>query len=498
MGLKGVGIRRWHVAATVASFALVFAVVAVVARPGPPATRGAAPGPGPATGTQPCRGTQVVPGDHVQRALDAASAGATVCFAAGTYRLTEPLTPADGQRLMAAPGAVLTGAVRLAGWQGHGPLWRARGALPADPILHGECVKGTLCRYAEAVYIEDRALDRVGSRDRVGPGRFWADYDANEIWIGDDPTGRVVEVARTAAALAGPAKDVTVEGFVVERFANIAQRGAIHADGGGWTIRRNEVRANHGTGIHATGGQVLANHIHHNGQLGLLGTGDGQLVEGNEIDHNNTAGFSPIWEAGATKFARTDGLIIRGNNVHDNAGQGLWTDINNIRTTIEDNVVHANSGHGILHEISYRAVIRDNRVTDNGGAEPMLGWGGAGIRVAASPDVEVYGNALAGNQNAIMVVQQRRDDWPSPHGAHLVRNIEVRDNEVTLAGGGMVGQVDDTGSDASYGRHIRFRDNTYRLPSTDAKVFAWQGMAWDPTTWRQRFDQDASSRFTVG
>ena len=102
--------------------------------------------------------------------------------------------------------------------------------------------------------------------------------------------------------------------------------------------------------------------------------------------------------------------------------------------------MHANTGHGIFHEIGYRAVIRDNRVTDNGGADPLPGWGGAGIRVAASPDVETYGNFLAGNQNAIMLIQQRRDDWPSPHGPHLLDNIDVHDNQVTLASRGLTGQ----------------------------------------------------------
>jgi hypothetical protein len=175
-------------------------------------------------------------------------------------------------------------------------------------------------------------------------------------------------------------------------------------------------------------------------------------------------------------------LVIRGNKVHHKTGQGLWTDIDNIRTTIERNVVHANTSHGIFHEISFRAAIRNNRVTDNGSAEPMPGWGGAGIRVAASPDIEIYGNTLVGNQNGIILVQQRRDDWPSQYGTHLIGNIEVRNNDVAMAPSGMTGQVDDTGSDASYGRNVRFHDNSYRLPSSDAKVFAWQGAAWDPTT----------------
>jgi hypothetical protein len=75
----------------------------------------------------------------------------------------------------------------------------------------------------------------------------------------------------------------------------------------------------------------------------------------------------------------------------------------------------------------------------------------------------------------------------------------VHVNEVTSSGE-LTGQVDDTGSAASGGRNIRFHDNTYRLRSPDAKAFAWQGPAWDPTTWRQRFDHvhDGLSRRPAG
>jgi hypothetical protein len=493
MGLVGVASRRHALVGAVAvAIASLVLTITLVWR-GSPVSGGR----GPTGRAEPCRGTEVHPGDDIQRTLDTVPEFATLCFAAGVYGLTAPLEPANGQRLLAAPDTLLTGAVRLDRWQVDGPRWRIHGALPTEPAMHGECVSGRLCQYPETIYVDDRPLQRVGSRELVGPGQFWADYAANEIWISDDPTDRVVEVARAPAAIAGSANDVLVRGFIVEKFANPAQHGAIHADGSGWTIGYNEVRANHGTGIYATGGQVLYNHIHHNGQLGLAGTGAGLLVQGNQIDHNNTAAFSPSWEAGGTKFVRSDGLVIRGNSVHHNTGPGLWTDINNIRTTIERNFVHANTSHGIFHEISYQAVIRYNHVTDNGDAEPLAGWGGAGIRLAASPDVEISENYLAGNRNAIMLVQQVRDDWPSQHGAHLLGNVHVHDNEINLVSRGLIGQVDDTESDVSYGRNVRFRHNSYRLPSSDAKLFAWQGMAWDPATWKQRFHQDTTSTFVT-
>ena len=57
---------------------------------------------------------------------------------------------------------------------------------------------------------------------------------------------------------------------------------------------------------------------------------------------------------------------MRDNHVHHNEGPGLWTDIDNIHTLYEGNLVEHNANVGIFHEISYDAVIRNNIVRDNG------------------------------------------------------------------------------------------------------------------------------------
>ena len=175
----------------------------------------------------------------------------------------------------------------------------------------------------------------------------------------------VVEQAHAPSILRSAARGVTVRGLVVEKAANEAQRAAIDNEGGGgWAIEDNEVRYNHGVGIRGDSSTVRGNVVHHNGQLGLSGHGDGSLVEGNEIAWNNTAGYQCLWECGGTKWAETRGLVVRGNWSHDNHGPGMWTDINNVDVLYEDNVVTGNQGYGILHEISYRATIRGNVVED--------------------------------------------------------------------------------------------------------------------------------------
>jgi hypothetical protein len=492
------GSRSRQVLAALAAVLIVAALATVVVRTArTPLTRF---DPGPATGVPPisrtaCTGTRVLPGSDPQAALERGGEGESFCFAAGTYRLADPLRPKARQWLVAETGAVLNGSRVVGGWQHSGRSWSATGYLPTEPKVHGECVDGyDGCGYAEAVFLDDRQLWRVTSRDELTPGRFYEDYAANAIWIADDPDGRVVEVARTEAAVTGNVEGVLLEGFVIEKFANSAQDGAVQALGREWQIRRNDIRWNHGRGLYVSGGQVLGNHLHHNGQLGLGGIGDDQLVAGNEIDHNNTAGFSALWEAGGTKWAETRRLVVRGNRAHHNQGPGLWTDINNIDTLYEGNTVHANASHGIFHEISYAAVIRNNRVTDNGRPDRMSGWGGAGIRIAASPNVEVYGNVLAGNANAIILLQQRRTDWPSPNGPHELHDVNVHHNDVAMSEN-VTGMVNDTGDDSYYDRNIKFQHNTYRLPSPDGPFFTWQGDRWARNEWTRRFGHDTDGSF---
>jgi hypothetical protein len=450
-----------------------------------------------ASGASKCEGNRLQPGNDPQVQLQSKSEGETFCFSAGVYRLTRPLTPKDGQKLVGEPGAILSGAEVVSDWTQTDGAWRATGYLPSHPFVHGECTGGYRgCGYAEAVFYDNRQLWRVDTRDELVPGRFFTDYDTNAIWIADDPSEQTVEVARTEAAITGESKDVLVEGLTIEKFANPAQRGAVQAQGAGWRIENNDVRLNHGHGVFSgsTHGEIAGNHLHHNGQLGLGGDADYGVVKNNEIDNNNSAGFDILWEAGGMKWFNSTGLEVSHNDVHHNNGPGLWTDINNIHTTYERNNVYNNTSHGIYHELSYHAIIRENRIVYNGGAERLSGWGDAGIRVSASRDVEVYGNVLIGNTNAIMLIQQQRNDSPSEYGPHELDKIIVRDNDITMTDN-VTGMVNDNGDDSLYRRNIRFNNNTYRLADKDGRYFAWAGDHVTRRTWTERIGHDRTGKF---
>ncbi len=285
------------------------------------------------------------------------------------------------------------------------------------------------------------------------------------------------------AAFGGNATDVTIQGLTIEKFANPAQSGAIAGESSmAWTIRDNEVRFNHGIGVrigHRM--KVLNNRLLRNGQMGIGGVGDNVLVEDNEIAYNNTAGFDPGWEAGGTKFVKTNSLVVRNNLSHHNDGPGLWTDIDNRNTMYEGNRVEDNRRTGIYHEISYSAVIRNNTVKRNGFGMSAWLWG-AGILVAASPDVEVYGNTVEGNADGIAGVQQPRGS--GAYGPHETSNLWVHHNTITMTDG-LTGFAQDFGDYSYYkSRNIRFDQNTYQL-GAGARYFAWMNGERTDAEWRQ-------------
>ena len=87
---------------------------------------------------------------------------------------------------------------------------------------------------------------------------------------------------------------------------------------------------------------------------------------GNELWANNVSGFDSKWEGGGIKIGESDGVTMADNHVHHNIGPGLWCDINCRNVTYEGNTVEYNQDAGIFHEISFKAVIRNNTVRYNG------------------------------------------------------------------------------------------------------------------------------------
>jgi hypothetical protein len=425
----------------------------------------------------------IAPGEDIQARIDQLPAGTAFRLNAGVHRLSAALVPKSKTTFTGEPGAVLSGSRRLTTFSRSGSYWVAAGQTQQGP-RPGVCWSDRpRCAYPEDLFIDDVPLDHVASLAEVRPGTWHFDYGADRIYFADNPSGKRVETSVARAAFSGNASDVTIADLTIEKFANPAQAGAIAGESStGWTVRESDIRFNHGIGLrigHRM--KVLGNRLHHNGQMGIGGVGDNVLVEDNEIAYNNIAGYEAGWEAGGTKFVKTNYLVVRNNFSHHNDGPGLWTDIDNLHTLYEGNRVEDNRRTGIFHEISYAALIRDNVVKRNGFGNSGWLWG-AGILVAASPDVEIYGNTVEDNADGIAGVQQARG--AGAYGPYETSNLWVHHNTITMSVG-LTGFSQDLGDDAYYtSRNIRFDHNTYKLGAA-ARYFAWRNGERTEAEWRQ-------------
>lgn len=422
----------------------------------------------------------ISPGEDIQSVVDAHVPGTSYLLLPGIHRM-QSIEPKDGDSFTGETGAVMSGAVRIGPFVRRGGIWLA-GADSASASPTGRCEKDQngestdVCTYLEDLFFDSKPLRRVATRNGLESGAWYFDYDKGLVLLADNPRGWEVEISLMRRAFHGTARDVVISGLIIEKYASPAQSGAVHGEhGAAWTLRHNEIRFNHGAGIRTGAAmRIVDNHIHTNGQIGLVGTGDNIQIEGNILSHNNYAGFSTSWEAGGAKLVKTTNLVVRGNCVHDNVGTGLWTDISNIHSLYEGNRVFANSSDGIHHEISYDAVIRDNTVFANGhGYDSWLY--GAQILVSTSQNVEIYGNHVEvapDYGDGIVLLQQERGD--GPYGEWRTSGNRVHGNLVIYRGeNGVSGAAGDYDNEALFSSGNHFNDNSYKALDEDQAHWAW-------------------------
>lgn len=443
---------------------------------------------------QPRSVATVHPGDDLAEIVQRNPPGTEFRFQAGTYRLAS-IIPQDGDAFVGEPGAVLNGAQLLTNFSHSGGLWAVSVRIPERSNYRGECKEThPACTFPTDVFVDSKPLNRVASLEDVGPGKWYLDHDGQKAYLADDPTGHEVEISVTPFAFRSDAANVRIEGLTIEKYASAAGDGAVDGRSAsgrmsrGWVVKNNVITLNHGAGLRiAHGMQVLANKFLENGQMGVGGSGDGIVVDGNEIAHNNYAGYKYDWEAGGSKFAFTHDLIVRNNYAHDNDGPGLWTDLENENTLYDHNRTRSNRGAGIQHEVSYRATIRNNVIEDDGFSDyhQTAPWYGAGIVIAGSSDVEVYGNTVKNCMNGIIGTQPKRE--LSRRGTpYLLENLNVHDNVIIQNQGTAAGIVRAGGlGDEVFDQwHNRFLHNQYQIANSIGQCFAWKGAELSYGDWK--------------
>ncbi len=456
---------------------------------------------GPGAPESPVDSTFVYPGEDAQAIVDAHPAGTAFVLKAGLHREFS-VRAKPGNHFVGEVGTVLSGARLLTDFTRLGAYWVVGGQTQQN-LADGPDVYGTevcredfqACIYPEDLYIDDEPLKQVATLGEVGIGAWFFDYGADMIYFVDDPVERKVEISVTWDAISAHRADgLTITGLTVEKYANAAGHGVVHIQQSDHVvIRDNEIRGGHGSGIavmQGSNGLISDNYLHHNGRFGISSwQSDGLIIEGNELAYNNLAGYAGTWGEGGVKLATVTGATIRGNDIHDNFGSGIWIDIDARGVVIEHNRISRNETRGIFYEISMDGVIRNNTIEDNGARGGWYHQGG--IVVSASANVEVQGNTLSGNSMGVIGTETARGS--GIHGARLLENLYVHGNTITMSDGatGIVRNL--AADDAVFSRNIRFENNTYFL-GANRDYFRWRNAGLSEHEWKA-IGQDVNSTF---
>jgi parallel beta-helix repeat protein len=317
-----------------------------------------------------------------------------------------------------------------------GGYWLSGSTRPGFSQSAVQCLPNTSrCLRPEQVFFDGKPLEQVASNP--GTGQFAVNSNRKVI-LKDDPKGHTVEVSVRRHWVLGSttADNVTVEGFTMKHAANEGRNGALmnrstqlNPGEDSWTVQKNVLSDAHRAVLslkHGLGHKILNNDISRGGQISINGAGDGEIIKGNKIHHNNTEDFNFRWEAGGAKFApNVKNTVFDANEVYNNKGNGVHYDID-ADNTISNNRVHHNIRKGIQYEKSTRGKIFSNVLWENGWATLGKNADTAGIMLHNVTTTEVYNNTLAWNADGIAVFALDRDG--TTHD--LVHDVYVHDNTV--------------------------------------------------------------------
>lgn len=322
-----------------------------------------------------------------------------------------------------------------------------------------------------------------------------------------DGEGTATDAFAAFSSPSGPVDDnVTIEGagpsatLTIQDYGEGAsqQLGAIHPligtssgdrYGAGWTLRWLDVTGNYSRGITTGDGMTIDGcWVHDNGLLGIGGNGSGIQILDSDVSRNDTTGNTTYGEYGGVKISGVDGAVLRGDDIHDNTGPGLWTDRDATNVTIAGNTIAGNSEAGARIEISHGVSITGNQILHNGGSGATAWLNRAGIMISTSSGVAVSGNHLSGNDNGITAVEQDRGSRPDG-SVRLLGDITVHDN--VIVGSGLTGVAEDNGDLGVFSRNISFSNDSYQGPIR----FSWLNTRVGWARW-QGYGQDVTGSYT--
>lgn len=273
----------------------------------------------------------------------------------------------------------------------------------------------------DMVFVDGTLLQSAGWEGELDEGSFYVDYDKGDVYIGVDPTDKVVEITAHDIALHRPSRAVhgkesdrkgpTIRGIT---FTQYAYR-AIDIEGKKPSTSTNEEPTDDPVGVsarHEHGKEVVGTTLENvtisftsrvagyfrgdnvtirNSLISDTGTegiyligSSGSLLERNIVRRNNIEQLTGYYPAAVKIFNQSYDVVVRDNLIIDHPySNGVWFDVGNVEGVFVDNHVQ-DTLIGLFFEISKGVLVTGNVFVDNE----------QGIRVLNSSNARVHHNTF--------------------------------------------------------------------------------------------------------
>jgi hypothetical protein len=295
-----------------------------------------------------------------------------------------------------------------------------------------------MAAHPDQVFIEGVAQKQVASAAQVVPGTFYIDEAADKMILGSDPSAKAVRAStlQRAVTIRGP-KSV-LRGIGIRRYApSMPDMGALRVDDVATGVTLQDVSltdiSTMGMSAVATGLNLTRVTSSNNGFIGIQVTyADGMKASSVLVSDNNSENFNYTPAAGGFKVVRSRNVSVDSSVIRDNKGTGLWFDESVYDATVTNSTITGNYHHGLMFELSEKAVVANNFIARNAQA---------GVKFYSSGGGQIWNNTIIENKRNIDLTQDTRvasnvnaaghdprQPLPDPTVPWLVKNITVANN----------------------------------------------------------------------
>lgn len=484
------------------------------------------------TGSDLNPGTTAKPFRTISAATKAAKSGGTVVLRGGVYHEQAIVYAHDRLTVEAYPGETvwLDGSSVVSGWTKSNNVWVKSGwttFFDASPTYTTGAPDSTeenwqwinpahpMASHPDQIWVDGKALTQVSTRAAVTSGTFFVDQPAKQLVLGSDPTKRKIEASTLSQAMSIRSKNSLIRGIGVRRYAtSVPMMGAISTYFSGVTLENMTIVDNATTGLFIGADKARLKHVtvRNNGLLGIGAShADDLTVDSVLSASNNSQHFNNAPVSGAFKITKSRDVSIRNSAFVNNFGQGPWFDESVHNANFSHNDVIANTGDGLVLELSARFTIADNLIADNGGDA---------VAVLNSGDAAIWNNTAVGNGGGIDISQDqrlasdlslpghdKRQHLPDPTVPWVVKNVSVINNVISVNQGDFILRVVDWTHKRSGAQMVTQSNGNllHRASSTaPPAVVVWSqagtGTVAFPTleTYRAAVGRDSSSFLVTG